>query len=297
MRIEGDLAVALSAQVTYADMMGLTGKVLGKDLKNNTGTRKLEENGWREQDIYEIIKALEVDKNKFLILRLLPRMELFDLIYLLDKEQLLFGLMFLPRERLLQLIIHLPKQLLIRMLLYMLPLKDLIKLMPSRELFNILRSRKLTTRDLIRGLRTLPEKFLRFIMMKMTLKDTPHLSQDELAAMFNNFHKRQLLDGMRMLPFKALMPLVHFLVEQDPELLMNLSRAFIFKVMDMMPKAALVDACRVLPDDILIEFLDQLPDHFLAQVAEQVDDTMFEQYLMSEQRNLLLYLASGQDAA
>lgn len=293
MRIEGDLALTLSAQVSYIEQIGLSGKVLTKDVEDNTGTRKLRENNWRDVDLQQVIKSLDIAQNKFLLLRLLPRMEVFELLLMLDKEQLLYGLMYLPREQLLFLIMQLPKELLIRMLLYLMPLEDLIKMMPSRELFAILKNRRLETKDLIRAFKFMPEKYLQFILMKMTQKPLDKLQKGEMLAMFKQFRKRQIIDGMQMLPFKALQPLVHSLVEDDPELLLSVSTAFMYKMMDRVPKANLVDACRVLPDDLILDFLSQLPDQFLAMVAEQIDDSVFEQYLMSEQQNLLLYLGSG----
>lgn len=297
MRIEGDVAAYLAAQTSYTDLTGLTGRVNRKTLKKDTGLRKLEEDGWRSQDLHDILELLDVSSNKFLLLRMLPRMDLFDILYMLDKEQLLFGLMYLPREQLVQMMMHLPKELILKILLYIIPLKDLIKLMPSTELFNILKSKKLDMKELLRAFKEMPEKYLQQIMAKMTGRNNPHLQKAELLAMFQDFPKRKVLEGMKMLPFKALQPLIQTLVERDPELLLELSHAFLFKVMDMMPKATLADAARVLPDDIIIEFLDQLPDFFLAMVAEQIDDTAFSQYLMSGQQNLLYYLASGEQAA
>jgi hypothetical protein len=296
MKINPDVAIMLSAQLTYQDMIGMGKKVNGKSFKDNTGTRKLKENNWRDVDIDNVLEALDISQNKFMLLRLLPRMELFEILLLLDKEQLINGLMFLPKEQLVFLIMQLPKELLLKLLLYLMPLKDLVKEMPAKEIFGILKDRKITVKELVQAFKeAMPEKFLQFIMMKMTQADTSHLQKDELLSMFQQFRKREIIEGMKYLPFKALQPLIMNLIEKDPELLMNLSRDFIFKMINRYPKANLVDACRVLPDEIILEFLDQLPDFFLAMVAEQVDDSVFTQYLLSQQQNLLFYLGTGME--
>jgi hypothetical protein len=300
MRIDGDLAVKLASQLSYIDMLGLNGVVLNRSIRNNTGARFLEENGNRTLDLDEIVRLLEVSQNKYLIIMLLPRSAMLELLTLLEKDQLLMGLMLFPKEKLLQLMTYLPKEMLIKMLLHLMRLEDLIKRMPTGEIFNILRDKKVTERVLMQMFKTLAPyylKYLHFILMKMTGKNVSKLQQAEVLDSLKQFKKRQLLEGMKMLPFKALQPFILFLVQQDPELLMNLSGGFIFKLFDEMPKPMLVEGFREVPDDLIIEFLNQLPDMFLAMVVDQVDPNTFESYLLSEQPGLLQYLAESQQLA
>lgn len=298
MRIDGDVALTLAAQISYVDQMGWTGKVRNKDIrKNNTATRQLEENRWRSTDLYDIIQKLDIQQNKFLILRLLPRMDLFEILAFLTKEELLNGLSFFDRERLLFLIMHLPKRMLIQMMLQVFSLKYIVRAMPRDEIFAILKSKKVTMHEMMQAFQFMPLKYIQEIMAKILGRDVSKLRPEELRDILQNQDKRKVLDGMRKLSFKALQPFIYNLIEQNPELLMLLSPKFIFKMMDMLPKQGLIDACTVLPEEMILELLDQLPDFFLAQVADQVNPYDFEHYLLYQQQNLLLYLGGGLDAA
>jgi hypothetical protein len=298
MRIDGDVAMTLAAQISYIDQQGLTGKVLGKSIrKNNTATRQLQENGWRSIDLHEVLRKLDVHQNKFLILRLLPRMDLFEILYLLGREELINGLFFFDRERLLFLLMHLPKRMIIQMMLQVFSLQYLIRELPTREIFAILTAKKLTMREFMRAFEYMPMKFLHQILSKMFRQDMSKFQKPEIMEIFKNSRKRNVVDAMRMLPFKALQPFVYHLIQEDPELLMLLSPQFISKMMDRLPKRGLIDAASILPDEIILELLDHLPDFFLAQVADQIDPWQFEHYLMYQQQNLLYYLGGNAEAA
>jgi hypothetical protein len=95
------------------------------------------------------------------------------------------------------------------------------------------------------------------------------------------------------MPFKALQHIVTGLVKKDPELLMGMSEAFIFKLLSRTTKPALIEGALVLPPEILIKFLLQLPDQFLMIAAAQIDDTTFEEYLIAKHPEIVQMLASA----
>ncbi|MBX2859743.1 MAG: hypothetical protein KTR14_00790 [Vampirovibrio sp.] len=301
MRIEGiesELLVHLAAQnTTYIDEMGLNGKVQPSSLEDNSGTRKLDENRWRGLDLYEVVKGLQVSDNKLMILSALKRSDWIQILHLLDKDQLLNGLRFFSKEKLLRLMTLLPKRLLIKMLLHLFPMEYLIAKMPTEELFNILRDGRLTEREMVKGFRKMPMKFLHFILNKITNAQVSHLKQAELLDIFMKLKKRMILNGMRMLPYKALTPFVLFHTQNNPDLLVNMSQKFMFDLFSRITKPTLIDAFQVVDNDIIIKFLSQLPDNLLIQAAAQVDDKVFEQYLLYEQPQLLAYLAGALEAA
>ena len=249
-------------------------------------------------DLYEIIKALEISQNKYLILRLLSRPDLLEILALLDKEFLVEALNLFSKEQLMKLLTFLPKQVVIKMLLHVMRLEYFIEMMPREELFAILQHKKLTEKELIRGFEwAMDPKYLKQMLGKLTGEDVSKLSPEEVLSSFKNFKKRQILESMKNLPLKALQPLILFLVQEDQDLLMNVSNEFIMKQFLMLSKPNMIESFRILPEDILLEFLSLLPDQLLAMAANQIDDIAFERYLLSNQTQLLSQLGSGEMAA
>ncbi len=298
MRVEGiepELAKSLASQVSYLEMKGFNNRMTVDMVSDNTGTRALQENGWRSQDLYEVLRLLELSKpdNKFMVLRLLDYTDLIEVLRLLDKEMLVFSLRFFSKEKLMRLMAHLPKELLIKMLLSVMRIEDLVEKMPTAELFRILRSFRLPTRELVKGFYHMPARFLNFLLYKVSGQDMSHLTHDEKMRVLMNTKKRQLLQAMKFLPWKALIPLVNFFAQRDPILLMHMSDRFIFKQFDAMQKSQIMQTFYALPENMIIElFLANLPTQHLVMAAAQVDPSVLQAYLLSEQPNLLAQLAA-----
>jgi len=292
MRVEGLDFTFLANQVHYSDLMGLSQKVTASAFRDNSGVRYLREKGWRDADLHEVMRMLNLSDNKLLILRLLHRGDLLEIIRLLDKTLLINGLRLFSKEKLLRLMNLLPKRLRIQMILTHLPIEYLISKMPLHELFRILRSHRLTNRELLKGFLQLPMKYLHFLLGKVLNKKMAGLKPAEMGSMFMQIKKRQILDGMRFLPFDALIPFVTAMVKQDPQLLELISKGFLFKLFDQMPKPTLLETFHVLPEEVIMKFfISQMDDKMLVLVAAQLDDKTLEQYLLSQQSNLLRALA------
>jgi hypothetical protein len=292
MRIEAfEQALGLNAAsggITGLAAVSPAGKALGTWL---TPGKSLDEPD--SLALSDIIRLLDLGKNKLAVLRLLRRTDWIRLLYLLPKELLVAGLNFFSKEKLLALVLFLPREYLIRMMLFLFSVEDLVKKMPTIELMRILRSRKLDNRALLRGFQAMDPRFLKMVLVQIYGDgDYANMKPYELWRLVMHADKRRLMEAFRTLPFKALIPFVTGFVKEDPELLGLLSDEFIFKLFDQTGKAALIESCIVLPEELLIRLLLQLPDKFLVAVAAQIDDTLFADYLVSQQANLLRSLAA-----
>ncbi|MEB3287984.1 MAG: hypothetical protein VKJ04_10835 [Vampirovibrionales bacterium] len=294
--IDAIIASAVSGNVSYIALKELSGQLFSSSLSDNTGTRLLGENKYRSIDIYEVLKALNLDRTdtKIMILRLLRRWDLIEILYLLDKNQLINGLQFFDKRKLLRLMTSLPKSLLIKMLRHVFSIDEIISKMPTSELFNILRSDKLPNRELIKGFYYMDMKYLLLLISKITGQEVSGLRHHEIMDILFKTKKRQIIEGMKFLPFKALTPMVTLLVKQNPELLEEMSMGFMFRLFESMSKGTLISTFAVVPKDIIIErFLSQLPDQFLLLTAAQIDPNTLEKYLISKHSGILQKL--GQD--
>lgn len=245
-------------------------------------------------DLTEILRLLDVGRNKVKILRLLTRGDLLNVLQLLPKELLVNALRLFNKVKLLRLILGLPKPFLIKMLLSVMKLDSLIKKMPTSELMRILRSRKLNNRELTKGLRQMEPQFVQLLLQRVHGNyDYSHLKPYELAQIFMQTPKERLMEGFKTLPFKALIPFVTGFVKEDPTLLMNMSDDFMYKLFDRMSKPMLLKSCMVLPEEMIIKMLAQLPSPLLVVAASQIDDSTFAKYLMSQQPQLLKMLAGS----
>lgn len=249
----------------------------------------------RKLDLSELVKLLKLGANKIRVLKMLRRRDWIKLLHLLPKELLVNALRFFSKEKLLRLIMHLPKPLLIKLLLRVVKMDDLIKKMPTVELMRILRSHRLQNRELAKGIMKLEPRFIMLLLARIygNNYDYSKLKPYDLFRIFMQTNKERLTEALKTMPFKVLQQLVSGFIKQDPELLMNLSDRFIFKLLEKRTKGELIQGCTVLPEDILIRMLCQLPDPLLMLAAAQVDDKVFEDFLMSQHGDLLEKLAGA----
>lgn len=292
-------AVQLAAQISYAELKGINGNVAPDALGDNSGVRYLRENNYRGVDLYEVTKALQLSgkNNKILLLQLLERGSLLEIISLLDKALIINGLRFMSKEKLLRLMMILPKMVLFKMLLQFMDLEMLIKMLPMRELFSILRSNKLTNRLMLQGFYEMNPKFLMQLIGHIMNREAHGLRHSEMMQILFTTKKHLILDGMRELPYKALVPFVTLFVKENPELLENVSRQFLFKMFSQMPKPMMLQALHALPKELLMEvFVSQMADKFLVLIASQIDEKTLSEYLISSQPQLLAMLAGGMAA-
>lgn len=287
------IALWLAQKTTYRALKGLNGVANKADIDNNNGARYVTENRWRGVDYRLLLKHLQLSENKVLVLMLLKRSDWMQILALMEKKKLVRGLRFFSKEKLMRLMTMLPKRIIIKMLLRLMPLKDLIKMMPAREMMHIFRSKRLPVKVLIKALKNLKDRrFLMQLLGKVSGQDVSRMTDNEMIRMLGGFKKHRLLDGMRFLPYKALQPLMMRLMKNDPEILMRMTGEFIFKQFERMSKNEMLPAFALVESDVLIKMLAFLPDQFLIQVVANVEDKLFEDYLMSEQSQLLAWLGS-----
>ena len=290
MRIE---AFELGLNGVSGSVLGLAaispaGKTLGTGLNPNDALDMAD-----SLDLNDIIKLLDLGRNKLAVLRLLRRSDWIRLLYLLPKELLVDGLRFFSKEKLLALVMFLPREYLVRMMLFLFSIEELVMKMPTTELMRVLRAPKLDNRALVRGLQNMDPRFLKMLLTQIYGDgDYANMKPYELWRLFMNADKSRLMEAFRTLPFKAITPFVTGFVKEDTELLGLLGDEFIFKLFDEMGKSTLMESCILLPEDLLVRMLIQLPDKFLVEVAAQIDDNLFADYLINCQADLLRALAA-----
>jgi hypothetical protein len=287
------IALWLAKKTTYRALKGIQGESNKVGIRDNSGARFVHEKMWKGVDFRLLLKHMQLSENKVLVLMLLKRGDWMQILALMDKKKLVRGLRFFPKEKLMRLMTMLPKRLIIKMLLRLMPLKDLIKQMPTREMMHIFRSKRLPVKVLVKALKNLKDRrFLTQLLGKISGRDVKRMTDEEMIKMLGGFKKHRLLDGMRFLPFKALQPLMTGLMKSDPEILMRMTGSFIFKQFDRMSKTDMLPAFTLVENDLLMKMLAYLPDQFLIQVVADVEDKVFEDYLMSEQTQLLSWLGN-----
>ena len=242
----------------------------------------------------EIIKLMNVEKNKFSILWLLQRADWTQLLNLMPKDQLVNGLQFFDRDKLLGLMMQQPPKFIMNMIYALFTPAKLVKKMPLSDLMHILRAPQLDNRALITHMQDMDPRFLKQLLVNifgMSAAQAERMKPADMWSLFFHTPKRRMMDGFKTLPYEALQPFVTGFLDKEKELLGFVSGAFVDRVFDGMGKGDPMEACCVLPEDRLINMLCQLPDKFLVQVADQIDDYVFMDYLMTNQSTLLRSLA------
>lgn len=261
------------------------------------GVQTPEKKALRGLEINQLAEALTQPNQKLMLLQQFKRSELKSLLYLMDKEILLWGLRFIPKDRFLHLLRFLPKRQIIKLLRAIMPLEEIIQRLPTEEILAIISSERIDHRTLLKGFAQLDPKFVLRLLSKITGKDTSGMQMKEVVNTLFYTPKHQIMEALKDMSIKGLTPFVGYFVQQDPELLMNLSDKFIFRQLEMTTMPHLIEGMRVFPKDMIIQFLDYLPTQHLTLVAKDVDDSVLIRFLLEEKPDIFAYLLEEMAAA
>ena len=302
MRVEGldmDSAISAARSLPYLYVTGLNNDVYSSSLDQTGADRLLQENNYRSTDLYTITQNLDLEDvdHRRMVLNLLQQGDLMTILSLLTKDELINGLVYFDKTRLLSLMQYLPQQYLIKMLMTAYTIDDLVKLMPVQEMINIMHAPQVDNNAMVKAFSKMEPRFLKFLMSKILGKNVDGLKFNEMLDILGKTKKRKILDGMKFMPYNALIPFMSTLMKNDPSLLNEMSTGFVFDRFDDLPKADLINTFQALPKDMILNrFIGNLNPQFMVEVATQIDQTQLAQYLMQDQPNLLYYLA-GMSAA
>ena len=258
-------------------------------------SRKKGKRSVRSMDINDIIKSMDISKNKFLILMLMRRSNLVELLNFLTKDQLVNAMYLFPKSMLVRFIRNLPKEIILKLLLTVIPLEKFIQMFSTKALMSMMSSKRLDVKSIVAGLEQLPEE-LRKLMTTITGQPSDKIKKKELLAMFQQMDKEQILEGLKSMQMKFFYELCTNVIRKDPELMMNLPRGEIVDIVGRIPKPVLGGMFNHLPEDMLIQYLSVLPDRELTIAVSQIDDTMFASLLANKFQDFLLTIAESQAA-
>jgi len=237
---------------------------------------------------------LNVSENRFALLLLLPRSELFEMLQLLGKDQLLNGLKFFSKEKLMALIGGLPKEDLLKMLFTMFTNPNqLIENLPTKELYHFLRSDKIDKGQFMKTFELMPKENLSTIAGYLTKKNCDKMDKRELLHTIKQFEKFHLVDGMRKLDEKSLRNFVTTLTESNPKLYSEFSHLALFNVADRFARTDLIESMMNIDDSKIMNMLSELPDKLLALTVSQIDPQVFAALLLNNYQDLLTDLVTG----
>lgn len=244
----------------------------------------------------QIIKELKLNvaENRFALLMMIPRSELFQMLQLLGKDKLLNGLRFFSKEKLMGLIGGLPKQELLKMLFQAFTdPAQLIENLPTKELYSFLRSDKIEKGHFMKMFELMPQNTLATIGGYLTKKNCDKMSKKDLLQEIKGFEKFHIVDSFKKLDEKSLRNFVTTMTESFPKLYNEFSHLSMFKVAERFARTDLIDSMIVLDDSKIINMLAELPDKLLALTVSQIDPEVFAALLLNDYQDLLANLVLG----
>ncbi len=247
-------------------------------------------------DYEKLIEDLKLNlpENRFAILLLLPRSELFEMLELLGKEKLLNGLKFFTKEKLMTLIAGLPKKELLKMLFEMFTNpSQLIENLPTKELYLFLRSDKIEKGHFMKMFELMPHKTLSTIAGYLTKKNCKDMSKKELLHEIKGFEKFHIIDSFRKLDDKSLRNFITTMTDSYPKLYNEFSHLALFNVANRFAKIDLIESMIVIDESKIMNMLAELPDKLLALTVSQIDPEVFAALLLNDYQEILAGLVLG----
>lgn len=248
-------------------------------------------------DYEQLIEDLKLNlpENRFALLLLFPRAELFKIIEYLEKENLLNGLKFFTKEKLMNLIGSLiSKQDLLKMLFKMFTDKSqLIENLPKKELDRFLRSDQVEKGFIMNAFELMPKENLAVIAGYLTRQDCSKMKKSELLAAIQPFKKFHIVDGIMKLDEASERNLITLMTDSQPKLYNEFSHLALFNVTEKFAKTDIIESMTVIDTAKITDMLSELPDKLVALTASQIDPEIFAKLLLSNYKDILAELVLG----
>ncbi len=274
--------------VPQTDKTDKTDQVNGAD-----GVNGIDKDSLDYEKLIEELK-LNLPENRFAILMLLPRSELFEMLQLLGKDKLLNGLKFFTKEKLMTMIGGIPKKQLLKMLFEMFTdPSQLIENLPTKELMMFLRSDKIEKGHFMKMFELMPQNNLATIAGYLTKKDCGKMPKKELLNEIDGFKKFHIVDSFRKLDEKSLRNFVTNMTESFPKLNNEFSHLALFNVAEKFAKTDLIESMMTIDNSLIMNMLSQLPDKLLALTVSQIDPEVFSDILLNDYKDILAKLVLG----
>lgn len=257
---------------------------------SNNNTKKASD--YTSVDIKSILEALKlyVPKNRFRILMSLPLTQLIRMLGLLDKDKLAVGLKFFSKEKLRKFIYELPKDKILKMLLKLYSKEEILQMFPIKELRHFLSTDKIKQRDLLCVFEIMPKNVLAQIYESITGIPSGSQSKDDLLNNLKKFDKNLLVEGVKSLPHKEMLKIIHLLTKQNEELFKEFSHEALYAPFETMTKPTIIDSAKALEPEDLIKMLSILPQEFMALTLAQIDPNELTYQLEKNNSDLLISL-------
>lgn len=246
-------------------------------------------------DLHQIVQMINLSANKAKVLNLLTRPDLLKVIAMLPQNLLVNSLRLFSKQKLSNMMLHLPPKYVLPMMIQLFTANDLVKRMPTSQIMRIIKAPQMNNRTLAQGILTMNPQFIQLLLTRIYggNRDYTKMKPRDIFTLLMETDRERINESLKTLPFKALQPMINKFIKKNPELIFNLSEYFVSKLVNELPKPMLLNACSILPPDMLMVMLEQLPNSMLVIAGSQIDDKTLEDYLVSQQGNLLQELASA----
>lgn len=244
-------------------------------------------------DVSELYNAITNVNDRVRLLMMMNKLDILNLLFLLDKSKLVLGMNFFNPAKLLEFIGRMPKGLLLEALLMHMSQRDLLSLLPLKELIRMLMSPKIKEKMIIDALKHLPTYKLKQILESVLGRPIGNLKHGEILKMMWHMKKRQLVECMLGLSQKQLWEIMQGFTKKNPELLLEISHAALFKPFTKFSKSMLVQSFMVMPTSDMVKLMGNLPKELLAMVASMIDPADLAEVVANQFPDLMSSLAEA----
>lgn len=269
----------------YASIDETTGKNVNATGVTNPMTEQI--NPSLGLDVSAVYNAITNPSERLNILMLMTKPDLLNLLFMLDKEKLVLGLNFFSIPKLLQMINNFPKEMLIQALLMHMDQRTLLSILPQRELMRILGNHKINESMLLKAIQNLPTHILIQMLESILGQSVGKLKHADVMGRMKHLKKRQIMEGILTLPKGSLLEIALKFTQNDPSLLMSISRAGLTKPFSRMSKSMLVNSFMVMDSADIIKLMGGLPKNLIAQIACMIDPGDLADILSTQFQSLM----------
>ena len=266
------------------------------EIEAKNGNKKAEDfNINTISDPMELVRIFRLmdPENRYQIIKNMNYHDKMKLLSMLELGEMLLGLRFFQKDKLLEMLKEFKKEKIFAVVMQKYDLENFLKLIPEKEMDKFFDQDKIKPEQIMKGVEQLNFDQMAKMVENVTGVSQQDKTKEELMDILTNMKPETFKTAVKSLRKEEKAFVMQKMIEDDPNVLSELSKEAFIAPLEMLEKDDLLEAMGVLEQDDIMTMLAQLPEELMAVTATQIDPELLSKMLSSDFSDILGQLGAN----
>ena len=246
-------------------------------------------------DPMELVRIFRLmdPENRYQIIKNMNYTDKMKLLSMLETGEMLLGLRFFQKDKLLEMIKDFDKEKIFAVAMQKYNLENFLKMIPEQEMNKFFDQEKIEPAQIMKGVQQLNFDQIARMVENVTGENQQDKTKDELIGTLSTMKPEMLKTAVKSLEKKEKAFVMQKMVEDDPQVLNELSKEAFLAPLEQLDKDDLLEAMGILEAEDMMTMLSQLPEDLMAVTATQINPEVLSRMLSSEFPDILAQLCAN----